>query len=288
MMGAEPFLDRLLRRGVHAAAFASLAIFAFAIAILLFGSVDFLRDHNVLETLLGTRWQPLAGQLQIGRLLAETAVVTLLAMMGAVPFGLAVAVFGALVASAVEATVLRWVLTVAAAVPSVAYGWWGLAVVVPALRGIGWGAGYSLFAASLVLGLMLLPTFSVLALDALMKVPEDWHQASLALGASDDQNVVCLVLPASLSGLRTALFTALARAVGETMAVQMVIGGSAAGFHGLLGPGATLGTQILTDLAIFPPSSPNHGILDVMALVLFGSVTLLTGWVGARPGRGSA
>ncbi|MCL4520067.1 MAG: ABC transporter permease subunit [Firmicutes bacterium] len=280
-----PQIDRMWRQIVFAAAFSVLALLTLMILVLLFGALSFLRHHGVISTLLGREWDPGRGQLQIGLFVVESAVVAGLAMLVAVPFGLGVAIFGTQVAVGFERHGLRWTLTIASAVPSVAYGWWGLAVVVPGLRGLGGGSGYSLLAAGLVLALMILPTFSVLAMEALSQVPEDWHQASLALGANDDQNLVRLVLPASLPGLRLAFLTALARAVGETMAVQMVIGGTAARFHGLFGPGATLTTQILTDMAILPNGSSDHGVLDLMAMVLFVGVTAMTGWVGYGQGR---
>ncbi len=262
-------------------------VLGFLVAVLVMGAIGFAAQHGLVHTLLGARWQPLAGRLQIGLFIVDSALVTALAMLLALPFGIAVAIFGSLVAGAWERTVLRWILTLASAVPSVAYGWWGLAVVVPGIRGLGLGAGYGLVSAGLVLALMILPTFSVLAWEAILAVPEDWHQTSLALGANDDQNIIRLVLPASMAGLQTAFLTALARAVGETMAVQMVLGGAVSHFYGLFGPGATLTTQILTDMAVLPVGSPNHGVLDFMALVLFLGVTLMTGTMGRQVrGRG--
>ncbi len=247
--------------------------------VLAVGATRFLQSRGWrLGVLLGANWNPLAGHFEIGLFIVDTIIVTALAMAMTLPFGLGVAVFGAYVASSWERTALRWLLTVLAAVPSVAMGWWGLAVVVPGLRRIGGGPGFSLLAAGAVLAVMLLPTFGLLALEVLDKVPEDWHQASLALGASEDQNLLQMALRVSLPGLKTAFLTAVARAMGETVAVQMVIGGAVYGFHGMLGPGATLTTQILTDMAILPLGHPAHGVLDLMAVILLAGLTLLTIW----------
>ncbi len=247
--------------------------------ILVVGAAKFLQSRGWrIQVLLGAHWNPLAGHFEIGLFIVDTIIVTALAMALTLPFGLGVAVFGAYVAGWRERAALRWLLTIFAAVPSVAMGWWGLAVVVPSVRRIFGGPGFSLLAAGAVLAVMLLPTFSLLALEVLDKVPEDWHQASLALGASEDQNLLQMALKVSLPGLKTAFLSAVARAMGETVAVQMVIGGAVYGFHGVLGPGATLTTQILTDMAILPLGHPAHGVLDLMALILLVALMLLTTW----------
>lgn len=268
------------------AAGAIAVVLAIVALVLIAGTVGFLRHHSLIGTLIGVHWDPLHGQFQIGPFVLASIVVTLIALLLAVPFGLAAAVFGTMVAGGFERRVLRWVLTVTATVPSVAFGWWGLAVVVPALAHLGLGAGYGILAAAVVLALMIVPTFSLLAMDALAKVPEDFHQASLALGATPDQNLTRMAIPVSASGIKVAILTAVARALGETIAVQMVIGGSGLRLTHLLGSASTLTTTILTDLAVLPVGSGDHGVLDLMALLLFAGVSLLAVWAHAEPGGG--
>lgn len=268
--------DRLAARLFGGAALGLGAALVGIIAVLVVGSARFLAGHPLAVVLFGTRWDPLAGAYQIGLFVAGSVVVSATALILAGPCAVAVAVFARETATRWERHSLTLLLTLAGAVPSVAYGWWGLAVLVPLLRAVGGGAGYGLAAAGLVLAVMVLPTFALLAARALQAVPGTWTEAALALGATEDQALWTVVLPAGFSGLRAAALSALARALGETIAVQMVIGGATDAFHGIFGPGATLTTEILTDMTLIPPGSPNHGVLDLMALLLVVGLALIT------------
>lgn len=245
------------------------------LATLAAGAWPLVTETHLLANLVGGTWDPLAGRLGLAPFLLGTAAVTGLAIMIAVPFSLGAGVAVAReLAGGAQDTAVR-ILTILTAVPSVLFGWWGLLAIVPWVRAHVGGAGFSLLAAGLVLAVMLIPTLSLLFYQALEQVPGRFQLGSTALGATPDQTLVRLVIPCALPALVQALLVGLARAIGETIAVQMVIGGQPSVPSGLASPGATLTTQILTDLSVFPPGTQGHAVLDFMALVLMAGMYLL-------------
>jgi phosphate transport system permease protein len=248
------------------------------------GAVGFLSHNDLFGVLFSARWAPTEGRYGMGLFFLGSAVVAGLALLLVVPLGLGLAVWGQANLQSSGRERLAVYLTALSAVPSVVWGWWGLTAVVPLLRTVGGGPGYSLMAGGLVVGVMLFPTFAQLALQALCEVPESWVEGSFALGASSDQTLLGIILPAASEGIRRALWIALARALGETIAVQMVVGGYSGRFWGVMAPGATVTSQLLTDLPLLPPGTVGHGALDLMALLLVVVMGLLTRWAGRRPG----
>lgn len=230
-------------------------------------------SHGLLAVLLGREWDPIRGQLGIFPFVLGSGEVTLVALLVAVPLGLATAISVEYIWRPL-AGVLSAVLTGLGAVPSVIYGWWALSVLVPLVRTVG-GSGFSLLTAGLVVGMMVLPTLGVLSRSALGQVSRDWQEASQALGATPDQTLWRLILPAAAPKIRSAVVVAVARALGETIAVQMVVGGQA--YVGLspLHSGATLTSQIITDLASLPPGTAEHGAVDAMALILLFAMAMV-------------
>lgn len=245
-------------------------------------SIPFLRAHRGLAEILRPEWNPAAGQFGLLPMVAGTVLVTLIATAVALPLAGGLAVVGGRLVSAAGAELWSQGLTVFAAVPSVVYGWWGLETVVPAVRHLGDSPGFSVLAAGIVLAVMMMPTMGLLLSRAVARVPGAWVEGSLALGATEDQTLWRLVWPAAKSDVGRGVLIAMARGAGETMAVQMVIGGQARLIDNVLEPGATLSTQILTDLTAFPRGTEAHSALWLMALLLAGLVYLLVWWGEGR------
>lgn len=180
----------------------------------------------------------------------------------------------------------RRVMEVAAAVPSVVYGWLALVYLIPqmeklahALRGDAATGGEGLATAAVLLGVMIAPTVLLLSLDALARVPTPLRDASAALGASPWQTAMRVVVPHGWRGIVVAVFFGFARAAGETMAVQMVIGGARKLPDSAFSPTTTISTQIVMDMQNARPDSPSSDVLFSMSLVLLVvavSVVLLT------------
>jgi phosphate transport system permease protein len=181
-----------------------------------------------LEMLAGHVWRP--GQEQFG-LLAMVAG-SIWAAIGAVVLGVPLAVGGAIFLAEVAPPRMRDIVRPAvellAGIPSVVYGLFGMVVLVPLVRQIPapGNTGFGLLAASIVLAVMILPTITNIAEDAIRAVPREYKEGSLALGATHWQTIMGVILPAARSGIVAAIILGIGRAVGETMAMIMVIGNS--------------------------------------------------------------
>ena len=156
-----------------------------------------------------------------------------------------------------------------AGIPSVVYGYIGLTLLVPYLRdALGATTGFGVLAASLVLAIMIMPTILSISTDALNAVPKPLEEASLALGATWWQTMVHVIVPAAAPGILTAVVLAMARAIGETMAVQMLIGNTPQIVTSLLSPTATLTSNIVVEMGNTPFGSVWGNALFLMAFVL--------------------
>jgi len=230
----------------------------------------------------------------LGQLLTDTLWKPEHELFGGVPliFGTLVSALGALVVGALPAVLTAiWVsefapkmmrpayrrlMEMSAAVPSVVFGWLALVHLVPVLErvahavygesaGVG---GEGLAASALLLGFMVAPTVFLLSLDSLSRVPKELRDASAALGASPWQTALSVVVPSSWRGLVVATFFGFARAAGETMAVQMVIGGARQLPSNAFTPTTTISTQIVMDMQNARPDTTASNVLFSMALLL--------------------
>jgi phosphate transport system permease protein len=167
-------------------------------------------------------------------------------------------------------------MEIASAIPSVVYGWLALVYLVPIVEHVAHAikgpdapvTGEGLGAAAVLLAVMIAPTVVLLSLDALARVPRSLKDASAALGASPWQTAFRVSVPYAWRGLLIAIFFAFARAAGETMAVQMVIGGARKLPDGLFSPTTTISAQIVMDMQEARPGTPQNDVLFSMALVL--------------------
>lgn len=199
------------------------------VAALLFPALDFFREVNVWDFLTGTRWAPTFADESFGvlPLITGTFWTTLIGLMVAVPLGLGAAIYLSEYASPKVRKILKPVLEVLAGIPSVVYGYFALAFVAPvlldSLLGVEVGT-YSVLAAGLVLGIMIIPTVASLSEDAMSAVPQALRHGSLALGANKMRTTLRVVFPAAMSGIAASIVLALSRAVGETMIVALAAG----------------------------------------------------------------
>lgn len=177
----------------------------------------------------------------------------------------------------------RRIMEVSVAVPSVVYGWLALVHIVPLFEKLAHAiygeeanvGGEGLGASAVLLGLMISPTIVLLSLDALSRVPQSLRDASYALGASSMQTAFKVVLPYAWRGLLLAVFFGFARAAGETMAVQMVIGGARKMPENLFTPTTTISTQVVMDMQNAQPNTVQSNVLYSMSLVLLVISTLV-------------
>lgn len=190
-------------------------------------SLDFFAEVEIIDFLTGTEWSPLRGEFGIYPLVKATFLITLIALLVAVPVGLGAAMYLSEYASRRTRKIFKPVLELLAGVPSVVYGFFALAVVTPWLLQdlLNLQVGFTnALAAGLVLGVMIVPTVASLAEDAMSAVPLALRQGSLAMGANRMQTTLRVVFPAALSGIGAAIVLGLSRAVGETMIVALASG----------------------------------------------------------------
>lgn len=259
-------MDKIMDQLTHFSLALFVVVWLFVVGIIIQSSWQFIHHHG-LSPIVSSQWSPLHGQFGLWSFILGSIMVTVLALALALPWSLSLSVLGARILRGVWQKQFVRFLTLFVSIPSVLYGWWGLTVIVPWVRRLSQTSGYGPFSASVVLALMILPTFSILSLEALRHVPPSYIEGSMALGATEDQTLWAIILPTARPRIIQAALIALARGLGETIAVQMVIGGQphlSSIFH----PAATLTTQLLTDLPLLPPGTEGHHVLDFMALWL--------------------
>ena len=217
-----------LKEGVMQGVFtlcACVSILAVAlICIFLFANgVPTLFKIGPLKFLLGTTWKPGNDIFGILPMILGSIYVTAGAILVGVPIGLLTAIYMSKFASPRINKVMLPAVQLLAGIPSIVYGFFGLVVLVPALQAM-FGSGKSIVTASIMLGIMILPTIISVSESSLRAVPESYYEGSLALGATHERSVFYAVLPAAKSGVLSAVILGIGRAIGETMAVVMVAG----------------------------------------------------------------
>ena len=196
-------------------------IFLFANGLPFIGKVG-------VSNFFGTRWHLHSGAYGILSMIVASLYVTALSTAIGVTVGLFTAISLYRFCPAKIVAPARQMINLLAGIPSVVYGLFGMIIIVPFLREniSPEGVGYGILAASLVLSVMILPTIVSISLDALNAAPRNYYEGALALGATKEQTVFSVMLPAAKSGIFAAVVLSIGRAIGETMAVIMVIGGS--------------------------------------------------------------
>ncbi len=240
------------------------------------GLATFVRDGvSPLGFLTGTVWKPdraaAEGGPALGALafLAGSVVVASLAVLCSVPFSLGTAVFMTEIAPSLGKRVLQPVVELFVGIPSVVYGWIGLNVLVPLIRTHVGGLGFSVLAGALVLSVMIMPTIVGVSVDALKSLSIDLKNAAYGLGSTRWQTIRHVLVPAARRGILTAIILGLARAFGETLAVQMVIGNTRLIPRSLLSPAITLTSGIAMDMGYTISGSLwNHALWSLALLLL--------------------
>lgn len=263
------FNDRLVRYlFISSAVLVSLIILCIIWFVGMQGLSTF-RDVSVIEFFTSTKWSPDTGQFGALTFIAGSIATTLIAILLGGPLGLAGAVFLAEIAPPWVREIMRPATDLFAGIPSVVYGYVGITVIVGFTRNVtNSSTGYGVLAAGIVLAIMILPTVISLSEDALRSLPGTYKEASYALGATRWQTIRRVLIPAAGPGILTAIILAMARAIGETMAVQMVIGNSPRFPDSLVSPTSTLTSNIVMEMGSTPFGSTWNNALFLMAFIL--------------------
>ncbi|MEG0254443.1 phosphate ABC transporter permease subunit PstC [Vagococcus sp.] len=273
-------------------------IVAVVVAIFYFvaskGLATFFVDKvSLTDFLFGTEWNPSSvdanGQPLVGAMpmILGSFIVTFLSALIATPFAIGAAVFMTEISPKLGTKVLQPVIELLVGIPSVVYGFIGLSVIVPAVRSVFGGSGFGILAGTFVLFVMILPTVTSMTVDALKAVPRHYREASLALGATRWQTIYKVVLRSAVPGILTAVVFGMARAFGEALAIQMVIGNAALLPHNLITPASTLTSVLTMGIGNTIMGTLQNNVLWSLALLLllmslfFNIITRMIGKKGA-------
>jgi phosphate transport system permease protein len=226
-----------------------------------------------LDSLFGTRWYPIEGHFGIWPLITGSIVVTVGAMIVAIPFGIGTAVFMAEIAPRWLREILKPLVELLGGLPSVVLGFLGILVLSPYLRTfLNLPTGLTALAGSLLLGGIAVPTIVSIAEDALDAVPYSYREGAWAMGATRWQTIWRVTLPAARSGVLTAIMLGIGRTIGETMAVMMVTGNApvlAVALTSIFHPVRTMTATIAAEMGEVANGSTHYHVLFFIGLVLF-------------------
>lgn len=268
---------------------ACFSVFAVAlICVFLFANgLPAMREIGLWGFLSGKSWSPSSGVYGILPMILASIYVTAGAILIGVPTGILSAVFLVCFCPKWLYRILKPCVDLLAGIPSIVYGFFGLNVIVPAIRNIFGVSGSSMLAASLILGIMILPTITGVSESAIRAVPQSYYEGSLALGATHERSVFFSVVPAAKSGITAGVVLGVGRAIGETMAIVMVEGNQPIMPSGLLDGLRTMTANIMIEMGY--ATDLHRGALVATGVVLFVfimAINLLVSLIKRKGGAG--
>ena len=271
------FLPVLGEKAMHGifllTACASIAAVILICVFLFVNGVPAILAIGPMKFLCGTVWRPGNNEFGIFPMIVGSLYVTAGAVIIGVPIGILAATAIARFIPDAPCRVMKTAVSLMAGIPSVVYGFFGLVVLVPWIRDTFGGRGLSVLTASVLLGIMILPTVIVQSEASIRAVPSSYYEGSLALGATHERSVYKVVLPAARSGIFAGIILAIGRALGETMAVIMVAGNQPVVPESVLDGVRTLTTNIVMDMGY--ATDLHRGALIATAVVLFVFIMII-------------
>lgn len=254
--------------------FLCLSLIVFIVAMILIFvaqrglSTFFVDGVSIIDFLFGSKWEPSSKIFGALPMISGSFIVTILSAIVATPIAIGAAVFMTEISPKRGAKILQPVIELLVGIPSVVYGFIGLQVVVPFVRSIFGGTGFGILSGVFVLFVMILPTVTFMTVDSLRAVPRHYREASLAMGATRWQTIWRVILNAAKPGIFTAVIFGMARAFGEALAIQMVVGNSAVIPTSLTTPAATLTSVLTMGIGNTVMGTVQNNVLWTLALVL--------------------
>lgn len=231
--------------------------------------IKFVNEYGLLKFITGKVWKPTAGNPRFGiyPMIIGSLIVTFLSTIIALPFGLAISIFMAYYSKRTYGP-LKALINLMAAIPSVVYGFFAMMVIVPLVKDIFQiKSGMNMLTASILLAIMILPTMVNISENSLRQVPKTFMTGSLALGATKEQTISKVMVPYARSGIFSSIILAIGRAIGETMAVYLVIGNQPLMPESILKGARTLTTNIVLEMGY--ASGMHRQALIATGMVLF-------------------
>ena len=264
--------EQLIKALFFIIALASISVLALIVLFLFMEGLPIFSKVTVRDFIFGHYWYPTSEPPDFGifPLIVASVAVTVISSMMSIPLGVFTALYLAEVASARLRELVKPVIELLAALPSVVIGFFGMVIVAPFLQDLlDIPVGLNLFNASLMLAFMSVPTICSISEDAIFSVPRELKEASLALGATHWETIWRIIVPASISGISTAVILGMSRAMGETMVVLMVAGGAAMVPSSLFDPVRPMPASIAAEMAEAPFRGDHYYALFATGIVLF-------------------
>lgn len=245
------------------------------ICVFMFGNgIPAMSKIGFSEFLTGTDWKPMQDIYGILPMIVGSIYVTIGAIIIGVPIGLLCATYMAKFCTDRLHKVMKPAVDLLAGIPSIVYGFFGLVVIVPIMQDIFPGtSGKGILTASIMLGIMILPTIISVSEAAIRAVPESYYEGSLALGATHERSVFFTILPAAKSGIMAAVILGVGRAIGETLAVSVIVGNSPVMPESILSMARTMTTNIVTEMGY--AQGLHREALIATAVVLFVFILII-------------
>ena len=269
----KKFRERLSGRVFFALALSSISALALITVFIIANGLPIIAEVGVINFIFGMSWSPSQGEFGIFPMIVGTAAVTLGAAIIGVPVGICCSVFLTEFAPAALSKLFRPAIQLLAGIPSVVYGFWGLLFIVPFIRTYLGGPGLSILAGSIILAIMVLPTVISISEVSIIALPRQYKEGALALGLTHWQTIRSVILPSAKSGIVAAVILGIGRAIGETMAVIMVLGNAVAVPTSILDPVRTLTTNIGIEMGY--AAGTHRQALFATGIVLFIIIMVL-------------
>ncbi|HPC33675.1 MAG TPA: phosphate ABC transporter permease subunit PstC [Syntrophales bacterium] len=250
----------------------SILILGLIVVFLFREGLPIFREVSVREFIFGREWYPTYSPPAYGiwPLIVGSLIVTLFSSLLAVPLGVLSAVYISEIAPPAIKEILKSIIELLAGLPSVVLGFFGMVIIAPWLQDtFDLPTGLNIVNASVLLAVMAVPTISSISEDALYAVPQDFKEASYALGATKFETIARIIIPAALSGISTAVILGMARAIGETMVVLMVAGGAAAIPESIFDSVRPMPASIAAEMGEAPFRSGHYHALFATGIILF-------------------
>ena len=267
--------EQIAKYTLMAVAFSALASLLLIAVFILKEGLPFMLRVGVKDFLLASDWDPQSGKFGIYPMIVASLYVTFGAMLIGAPLGVAGAIFLNEFVPRQVMRVVKPTIELLAGIPSVVFGFLGVMVLAPFIRNHMGGPGLSVLAASVILGIMVLPTVISISSDAIGAVPNSYREGALALGATRWQSVYMVTIKAARSGIIASIILAMGRALGETMAVIMVAGNTVKIPHSVTDPVRTLTANIALEMA--NATGMAREALFATGVVLFVVIMMLNG-----------
>lgn len=278
--------ERLIEKLILLCGIVSVAAVVLITVFIFASGFPALRENGIGAFLLGFTWRPGSGAYGILPMLIGTLSITIGALIIGVPAGIGCAVFLSQMVKKKTGAIFKAAIELLAGIPSIVYGFFGLAVIVPAIRDYilplvqlvypqAETTGFSVLAGAIILAIMILPTIVSISENAISAVPREFQEASMALGADKRETIVKVLLPAAKSGIFSSIILAMGRAIGETMAVLLITGNMAKVPGSPLDAASTLTGTIALEMSYAEPE--HQSALFAVGIVLFVMIVVLNG-----------